>query len=103
MTADIKSSSVSIRILDKDYTVACPEGEETSLLASADMLNKKIQEIKERGAIIGSERIAVMAALNMAHGCLNANTTSSSLNQVDSRINSLKEKINSALGQIELT
>ena len=95
-------SSVSIRVLDKDYTVACPAGEETSLLASADMLNKKIQEIRDRGAIIGSERIAVMAALNMAHGCLNANNTSTDLDNVDKRIHSLKEKIDSALNQIEI-
>ena len=98
-----KQSSVNIRVLDKDYTVACPEGEETPLLASADLLNKKINEIKDRGSILGSERIAVMAALNLAHEFLNANTANSNLNQVDEKIHSLKEKIDSALGQIKLT
>lgn len=97
-----KPSSVNIRVLDKDYTVGCPEGEETSLLASADLLNKKITEIKERGSILGSERIAVMAALNLAHEFLGANSANSNFNDVDKRINSLKEKINSALDQIEL-
>ena len=97
-----KPSSVNIRVLEKDYTVACPEGEETSLLASSDLLNKKILEIRDRGAIIGSERIAVMAALNLAHELLNANSASSNLSDVDKRIYSLKEKIDSALGQIEL-
>lgn len=95
-------SSVNIRVLDKDYTVACPDGEQTSLMASADLLNKKVQEIKERGSIIGSERIAVMAALNLAHEFLAADKENSALNQVDQRIHSLKDKINSALGQIEL-
>ena len=98
-----KPSSVKLRILEKDYTVACPEGEETSLLASADLLNKKIIEIKERGAILGSERIAVMAALNLAHELLNASSAGSKLNDVDKRIHSLREKIDSALGHIELT
>ena len=98
-----KPSSVNIRVLDKDYTIACPEGEETPLLTSADLLNKKINEIKDRGSIIGSERIAVMAALNLAHEFLNANAASSNLNQVDEKISSLKEKIDSALGQIKLT
>ncbi|MDH5392676.1 MAG: cell division protein ZapA [Gammaproteobacteria bacterium] len=98
-----KASSVSIRILDKEYSIGCPEGEEASLLASADLVTKKILEIKDRGSIIESERIAVMAALNLAHEVLNASTVSSSLNDVDKRINSLKEKIDSAMGQIELT
>ncbi|MDH5426201.1 MAG: cell division protein ZapA [Gammaproteobacteria bacterium] len=97
-----KPSSVNIRILDKEYTVACPEGEEMSLLASADLLNKKILDIKNRGSILGSERIAVMAALNLAHECITTNSASSNLSDVDQRIHSLKEKINSALGQIEL-
>ena len=98
-----KPSSVSIRVLEKDYTIACPEGEETPLLASADLLNKKIKEIKDRGSIIGSERIAVMAALNLAHEVLNANAASSDLTQVDDKIHSLKQKIDSALDQIKLT
>lgn len=95
-------ASVNIRILEKDYTVACPEGEETSLMASADLLNKKIVEIRDRGAIIGSERIAVMAALNLAHEFLNANTATSELTDVDKRIHSLREKIDTALHNIEL-
>lgn len=95
-------SSVNIRVLDKDYTIGCPEGEETSLLSAADLLNKKVLEIKNRGSILGSERIAVMAALNLAHEFLAANSVNSNLSDVDNRINSLKEKINSALGEIEL-
>ncbi|MDH5517962.1 MAG: cell division protein ZapA [Gammaproteobacteria bacterium] len=97
-----KPNSVSIRLLDKEYSIGCPDGEEASLLASADLVNKKIKEIKERGSIIESERIAVMAALNLAHEVLNANSASTSLSDVDKRIHSLKEKIDSAIGQIEL-
>lgn len=98
----IKPSSISIRVLDKDYTVACPEGEEASLLASADLLNRKIQEIRDRGSIIGSERIAVMAALNLANEYIDANNHSSNMDQVEQRIDSIKAKINTALSQIEL-
>lgn len=97
-----KPSSVNIHVLDKDYTVACPEGEESSLMASADLLNKKIREIRDLGSIIGSERIAVMAALNLAHEYLAAERASSSLNNVDQRIDSLKDKIHSVLEQIEI-
>lgn len=98
-----KPNSVNIRVLDKDYTVACPEGEKVSLQASAELLNSKIKEIKDRGSIIGSERIAVMAALNLAHEFLKANTSSHSLTEVDKKIHHLKEKIDAALSQIELT
>lgn len=97
------ASSVSIRVLDKDYTVACPAGEETALLSSADLLNKKIKEIKDRGSIIGSERIAVMAALNLAHEFITANTSANKHADVEDRISALKEKINTVMGQIELT
>lgn len=98
-----KATSVNIRVLDKEYTVACPDGEKISLQASAELLNTKIKEIKDRGSIIGSERIAVMAALNLAHEFLKANSSSHSLSEVDKRIHHLKEKIDSALSQIELT
>lgn len=96
------ASSVNIRVLDKDYTVSCPEDNKASLLEAADLLNQKIKEIRDLGSIIGSERIAVMAALNLAHEFLSADKDSSNLNTVDQRISSLKDKINSALEQIEL-
>ena len=97
------TSSVSIRILDKDYTVACPPGEEAALMSSADLLNKKIKEIKVRGSIIGSERITVMAALNLAHEFITANNNANEKADIDKRITSLKEKIDTAMNQIELT
>lgn len=101
--SDIDSSSVSIRILEKDYTVACPPGEESALLASADLLNRKIKDIRDRGSIIGSERIAVMAALNLAHEFLSAEQNTVQYTTMDQRIAGLKEKIDTALNQIEIT
>ncbi|SIQ82350.1 cell division protein ZapA [Marinobacterium stanieri] len=65
MSADART--VTVKLLDKEYTISCPDGAEAELLASADYLNQKMQEIRQSGKIIGLERIAVMAALNMSH------------------------------------
>ena len=61
---------VTIRILEKEYHVACPAEEKAALLESAELLNGKMREIRDSGKIAGAERIAVMAALNLAHDLL---------------------------------
>ncbi|MGH8615657.1 MAG: cell division protein ZapA [Gammaproteobacteria bacterium] len=58
---------VSVTILDKEYVVACKDKERESLLGAADYLKKRLREVRETGRVAGSERIAVMAALNIAH------------------------------------
>ncbi|MBK1643477.1 cell division protein ZapA [Thiocapsa imhoffii] len=58
---------VSIRILDKDYRIACEPREQEGLRESARLLDGKMREIRKTGRVIGSDRIAVMAALNIAH------------------------------------
>lgn len=63
--------TVTVTILDKDYQVACPEGEQAALLESARYLDKQMRAIRQAGKVIGLERIAVMAALNITHEMLN--------------------------------
>jgi cell division protein ZapA len=58
---------VSIRILDKDYRVACEHAEQDGLRESARLLDVKMREIRKTGRVVGTDRIAVMAALNIAH------------------------------------
>ena len=65
-------AQVSVRILDKEYQVACPAEERTDLLDSAEILNNKMREIRDSGRIGGLDRIAVMAALNMANDLIHA-------------------------------
>lgn len=57
----------SIRILEKEYVVSCPDGEQEALRASASFLDERMREARDGGNIVGTERIAVMAALNVAH------------------------------------
>jgi cell division protein ZapA len=61
-----------VTILDKDYQVACPVDQEAELVVSASYLDKQMRSIRENGKVIGLERIAVMAALNISHELLQA-------------------------------
>ena len=61
---------VSVRILDRDYMVACPHEERPALLDAAEYLNARMREIRDSGKVVGLDRIAVMVALNMANELL---------------------------------
>jgi cell division protein ZapA len=58
---------VTVRILEKEYRVACEPHEQEGLIESARMLDQRMREIRQTGRVIGTDRIAVMAALNIAH------------------------------------
>ncbi|HEX5313346.1 MAG TPA: cell division protein ZapA [Gammaproteobacteria bacterium] len=66
------STQVNVRILDRDYQVACPPEERQSLIDAADLLSRRMEEVRDSGRVIGMERIAVMVALNLAHQYLEA-------------------------------
>ena len=70
MSAEEKTrekGALTVSLLGREFRVACPEGEEKQLLASADYLNRKLKEVRDTGKVVGNERIAIMAALNIAH------------------------------------
>jgi cell division protein ZapA len=90
---------VTIKILEKEYNVACPIEEKTSLLASAELLNLKMREIRDSGKVVGLDRVAVMAALNIANELLKAQGQDEELkNIVGLRIRAMREHLDSALG-----
>jgi cell division protein ZapA len=90
---------VTIRILEKEYHVACPAAEQADLLASADMLNRKMREIRDSGKVVGLDRVAVMAALNLANDLLKAKGQDEELkNIVGLRIKAMRERLDTALG-----
>lgn len=64
------SVPLTVKILGREYQVACPKAEQDHLLASARYLDERMQAIRKRAAGLGIERIAVMAALNMAREML---------------------------------
>ncbi len=89
---------VSVTILEKEYLIACTEEERELLNDAANLLNDKMQEVKTSGKIIGSERVAVLAALNIAHEMLayKKENEGYTLN-VDGVVRRLQDKIDDAL------
>jgi cell division protein ZapA len=71
--------TVTVSILDKDYQVSCKPDEVSALQQSARYLDKKMREIKSGSSILGLDRIAVMAALNIANDYLSENQKTESL------------------------
>ncbi len=89
---------VSVHILDKEYLVACQPEEKETLLESSRHLDQKMREIRDGGKIIGTDRIAVMAALNITHELLDHQRTAKSGDTATSmRLMRLQSKIESAL------
>ena len=93
------SDAINVSIMGKDYLVACGEDERQDLLRSAEFLNRKMCEIRDTGKIIGTDRIAVMAALNIAHELLSQanNADDSQQHAMRDRIMNLSNKIEDAL------
>ncbi|MBA1201544.1 cell division protein ZapA [Pseudomonas capeferrum] len=64
------SNNVTVQILDKEYSIICPPEERNNLVSAARYLDGKMREIRSSGKVIGADRIAVMAALNITHDLL---------------------------------
>ena len=65
MSAEPKG--LQITLMGRQYRVACTQEEQEGLLKAVEFLNRKMQEVRDNGKVIGQERIAIMAALNIAH------------------------------------
>ena len=89
---------VNVKILEKEYQISCKAEERAALLDSAELLDLKMREIRESGKVTGLDRIAVMAALNMANELLLARGQGESL-ETDAavRIQAMRERVESAL------
>ena len=91
---------INISILDKDYKVACPPGEQSALLESARFLDTRMREIRDSGTIMGSERIAVITALNMANDLLRTSNLDKNVGaELPPRLKDLESKISRVLEQ----
>ena len=93
-----ESTAVTVRILDKEYFVACPPDERPNLLDSAEYLNNKMREIRDTGKVVGADRIAVIAALNMANELLRLRRQETELQgAVTGKVKHLRERVEGAL------
>lgn len=93
-----EASRVSVRILEKEYQFACPAEERNDLIRSAEYLNAKMKQIRDGGRVVGLDRIAIMAALNMANDILKVRSKDEALETgVGLRLKALRERVESAL------
>ena len=91
-------AQVNIKILEKEYQISCPASERAALLDSAEMLNRKMREIRDTGKVIGLDRIAVMAALNMANELLRSRSRGELLEgDARLRLQAMRERVEGAL------
>jgi cell division protein ZapA len=100
MTDADKVARVTVRILDKDYVVACPPDERQALLESVEVLNTKMREIRDSGKVVGLDRVAVMAALNLTHEMLRLRTRDKRVEgEFSGRVRALRERADAALAR----
>jgi len=93
-----QSASVQVKILDKEYNINCPPSDQEALIKSARYLDESMRKVKERGNIHGSEKVAVMAALNITYELLQKNRLINETRRVNSEVmKDLEDKIDTAL------
>jgi cell division protein ZapA len=102
MSAAGDKNAMTINVLGREFRVGCPEGEQKQLQASVDYLNRKMKEVRDTGKVVGNERIAIMAALNIAHEHVSNGGKDASAQPVDNgsikrRILAMQETLDSAL------
>lgn len=94
------SVPVTVSILGKEYQVACPEEEKEALLTSAKMVHQNMEKIRSTGKVVGMDRIAVMAALNIAHDLLTLQQDESQdITKINQKISLLNERVGAFISE----
>ncbi len=104
--SNTEPARVSVRILEKEFFVACPHEERAALLDAAEFLNTRMREIRDSGKVVGLDRVAVMAALNLANELLHIREAESkAATAAVTRVRAARERAEAALSrnqQLEL-
>lgn len=87
-------NTMNVSILDKEYLVACPQEDRLALQNAAILLDTKMKEIRTSGKVYGTERIAVIAALNLTHELLQA---SEKTHHFDATLEAMQQRIDAAI------
>jgi cell division protein ZapA len=95
--SDIKG--VEVRIMGREFTIACPPDEREGLLNAVAYLDKKMCDIRDSGKIVGAERIAMMAALNLAHELLTTQSGGVDVGGMKVRVARMQGMLDSALAE----
>ena len=96
------SSTLTVNIMDREFRVNCPKSEQQNLRDSAETLDQRMREIRDTGRVIGVDRIAIMAALNITSELLSTEGDSSNIvDSANQSINRMQEKITQSLNETE--
>jgi cell division protein ZapA len=95
--SDVKG--VEVNIMGREFTIACPPDERESLLSAVSYLDKKMSDIRESGKVVGIERIAMMAALNLAHELLTTRTGGVDVGGMKGKIAHMQRIVDEALAE----
>lgn len=87
---------INVSIMGRDFSVACSKSEEENLIDAARYLDKKMLEVQKSGKIIGVERCAIMAALNIANELLELKKNNLPEKELEDRLKNIQSKIDSA-------
>jgi cell division protein ZapA len=88
---------VDVNIMGREFTVSCTDEERAGLMSAVNYLDKKMKDIQATGKIVGVERIAVMAALNITHELLNAKNGGFDIGDYKRRIDLMQEQIDEVM------
>ena len=97
----MSAKGVNISILGRDFSVACPPDEQEALLEAASYLDGNMKDIQKTGKIIGAERVAIMAALNITNDLLQLQKATAGQLKVQERLTTLQDRIDAALKEAE--
>jgi cell division protein ZapA len=92
-----EAKGVDVSIMGREFRVACPDDEVDELMQAVSYLDKKMRDIRDAGKVVGVERIAIMAALNVAHEMLNTRSGGFDFGDFKRRISSMQEQIDQAV------
>jgi len=90
-----QSNTLTVQILDKEYCIACPSDERSNLESAARYLDGKMREIRSSGKVIGADRVAVMAALNITHDLLHKQQ------HLDQQAGANREQVRNLLNRVD--
>jgi cell division protein ZapA len=92
-----EAKPIDVSIMGRDFTVSCTDEERQGLLDAVDYLDKKMRDIRDSGKVVGTERVAIMAALNLSHEVLNTKTGDIDIGDYKRRISAMQNQIDEAI------
>ncbi len=88
-----ENKGVDVNILGREFTVSCTEDERPALLEAVKFLDKKMRDIRDTGKVVGVDRIAIMAALNISHELLNTKSGNVDVGDIKRRVVKMQAQI----------